>query len=389
MARAIRIGLLWHSRRSKNLGVGALTVGNIAIAGAVARDMGLDPQFHIFGVRDPFPPYDVGEPVGETMLDAKGMLLPGRFAREVRGMDVVLDIGGGDSFAEIYGPKRFTWMALTKLWTRAGGVPLVLSPQTIGPFEKTPYRQIATLAMKAADAVVVRDDKSAKAVRDMTAAVTPVDAIDVAFALGFERRAAGPADRVRVGLNVSGLLWNGGYSGRGEFNLGYDYRALTLGLLNRLSADPAVDIELITHACAPGGPDDDGPVADELAARYPRATRVPDFPSPAAAKGWIAGLDLLVAARMHATIAAYSSGVPVVPVSYSRKFEGLFGTLGYDWLVPHRGMDAAGALALLDRALASRPAMQAQIEQGLATVVQPRLDNYRAVLRRVFATAAR
>ncbi|MGB3247410.1 MAG: polysaccharide pyruvyl transferase family protein, partial [Sulfitobacter sp.] len=28
-------------------------------------------------------------------------------------------------------------------------------------------------------------------------------------------------------------------------------------------------------------------------------------------------------------IAAFSSGVPVIPMAYSRKFEGLFGTIGY------------------------------------------------------------
>jgi len=35
-------------------------------------------------------------------------------------------------------------------------------------------------------------------------------------------------------------------------------------------------------------------------------------------------------ARMHACIAAFSSGVPVVPMAYSRKFAGLFGALGYN-----------------------------------------------------------
>ena len=37
---------------------------------------------------------------------------------------------------------------------------------------------------------------------------------------------------------------------------------------------------------------------------------------------------------MHSTIAAFSSGVPVVPMAYSRKFNGLFiDTLGYDHMV--------------------------------------------------------
>jgi hypothetical protein len=44
------------------------------------------------------------------------------------------------------------------------------------------------------------------------------------------------------------------------------------------------------------------------------------------------GMDFF-GARMHACIAAFSSGVPVVPLAYSRKFNGLFTALEY----PHYG----------------------------------------------------
>ncbi|MBK7050721.1 MAG: hypothetical protein IPH54_08030 [Rhodoferax sp.] len=40
-------------------------------------------------------------------------------------------------------------------------------------------------------------------------------------------------------------------------------------------------------------------------------------------------MNFFTGARMHVYIAAFSSGVPVVPMAYSRKFNGLFGTLGY------------------------------------------------------------
>ena len=53
------------------------------------------------------------------------------------------------------------------------------------------------------------------------------------------------------------------------------------------------------------------------------------FEGPIEAKSFIANLDLLVGSRMHSTIAAMSSGVPVLPLSYSRKFEGLFGSIDY------------------------------------------------------------
>ena len=55
--------------------------------------------------------------------------------------------------------------------------------------------------------------------------------------------------------------------------------------------------------------------------------------SPVAAKSHIAGLDVFIGSRMHATIAAFTAGVPTVPVAYSRKFAGFFGSLGYGALV--------------------------------------------------------
>ena len=36
---------------------------------------------------------------------------------------------------------------------------------------------------------------------------------------------------------------------------------------------------------------------------------------------------------MHATIGAYSSGVPTIPFAYSRKFEGVFSDLDYEYVV--------------------------------------------------------
>lgn len=36
---------------------------------------------------------------------------------------------------------------------------------------------------------------------------------------------------------------------------------------------------------------------------------------------------------MHATIGALSAGIPVIPFSYSRKFEGLFSSLNYPYVL--------------------------------------------------------
>ena len=50
-------------------------------------------------------------------------------------------------------------------------------------------------------------------------------------------------------------------------------------------------------------------------------------------------MDCFIGTRMHATIAAMSSGVPVIPVSYSRKFEGLYSTLNYKYCISLESME--------------------------------------------------
>ena len=51
------------------------------------------------------------------------------------------------------------------------------------------------------------------------------------------------------------------------------------------------------------------------------------------AKSYISRMDVLIGSRMHATIASFTSGVPTIPVAYSRKFAGFFGNLDYPVLV--------------------------------------------------------
>ena len=66
---------------------------------------------------------------------------------------------------------------------------------------------------------------------------------------------------------------------------------------------------------------------------HPNLILSPLFLDPISAKSYIAGMDFFMGARMHSTIAAFSSEVPVVPMAYSRKFNGLFtDTLQYPYM---------------------------------------------------------
>lgn len=385
MRKTLRIGLLWHSPSSGNLGVGALTLANLAIARDVAREMGFEPQFTIMGMREANRPYLGEDEATRYPIDTKILLSPTGFWSAIARQDGALDIGAGDSFAEIYGLKRFMFLWLTKVMTLARGKPLVFSPQTIGPFTKPLYKAMAKAVLEPAFAVVARDEASMEALKALAPKAKGALSVDVAFALPFEDRSAlRGGTRLRVGVNVSGLLFNEAESGRNRFGLGYDYAAVTRGLLRELVARQDVEVHLVTHALHATDPwDDDGRTADKLAAEFPAVVRVPNFPGPSEAKSYISSLDFLIAARMHACIAAFSTRTPVVPVAYSRKFTGLFGTLGYRWLAPVQGMRNEQVLEFLLERLEHRDEMARDIEAGMAKV-DTLLDVYRGELRRFF-----
>lgn len=387
--RTISIGLLWHAVNSGNLGVGALTVSNIALARQAAAAAGLTPKFRILGFVDRGQPHYVSGPdIEVTALNTRAMAPGGAYWRSLSRLDCVLDIGAGDSFTDIYGPKRFAFLWLTKALALARGVPLLMSPQTIGPFSKPIQTRLAAAVMRRADLVIARDPLSFDVARKMAPSARVEQAVDVAFAMPFQRRDRQDRKITEVGLNVSGLLFNGGYSGANEFGMQVDYADYTRRLIRALQAKPGISVHLICHVNSDDLPqDDDRRVADRLAGEFPGVVRAPDFASPVAAKSYISGLDFLIAGRMHACIAAYSSGVPVLPVAYSRKFVGLFdGVLGYPHMIPVTGLSTEEALALTLDKFDNRAALATDIQHGLRKV-EGLLDSYRAELIRLFTSA--
>ena len=82
---------------------------------------------------------------------------------------------------------------------------------------------------------------------------------------------------------------------------------------------------------------------------------------------------------MHACIAAFSSGVPVVPVAYSRKFNGLFGTLNYPDFVDGKEATSQQALVQTMAWFDNRKSLKDGIEAS-SSIVDERLNRYEAAI---------
>ena len=88
---------------------------------------------------------------------------------------------------------------------------------------------------------------------------------------------------------------------------------------------------------------------------------------------------------MHATIAAFSSGVPVVPMAYSRKFNGLYvDTLHYDSLVDMKKESTNEIMDIIKKAFINRYELSTIIQDRQKTIVEVRkqqlLDDLKTIL---------
>ena len=293
-----------------------------------------------------------------------------------RHSDYILDIGQGDSFSDVYGRDRFASINLIHREAKKYHKPYCLLPQTIGPFNNPDIKEKAVKAIEDANIVMTRDKQSLDYVQKIAPLQKQVkEYIDVAFFLPYKKKEF-DRDKIHVGLNISALLWHGGYTRDNQFGLVVDYPSLVRQAIDYFLSLKDVQLHLISHVVGgERGIENDYAVSYDLCEEYgnPNITLSPLFLDPVAAKSYISGMDFFMGARMHATIAAFSSGVPVVPMAYSRKFNGLFlNTLSYPHLVDMKVDRAEDALTMIKDGFAHRDALRKEIRFQNETVVEKR-----------------
>ena len=356
----LRIGILWADPYCGNLGVAALAYSTIILFEKTAHRTGFRFDYTLWGAsRCGHDTIDTG--TGRIPVRTVRPFMGGDFPAFVRGCtakpvrigtplfsldflryDLVADMGAGDSYSDIYGITRFRNMDFTKSWSRKLHKKYILLPQTLGPFSCEEARTKAARSIAEADRVFARDRMSHDCARKLVPGKHIEQTIDTAFFLPYTKKSFG-SDKTKVGVNVSGLLWHGGYTNDNQFGLKSDYKETMLAVLDRLSGRDDLELHLISHVIGdPSQVDEDTHVMAELGKKYPRSIVAPTFRTPVEAKSYIAGMDFFTGARMHACIAAISSGVPVYPMAYSRKFNGLFReTLGYSPMGDLKEMNSA------------------------------------------------
>ena len=272
-----------------------------------------------------------------------------QYFRSFKECDVIFDVSMGDSFSDIYSMKLYRKMALEKIIAEKFGNYYVSLPQTYGPFYRKSSFILAKHILNNAGTIFCRDELSQIFLKEKMGIRHSILTSDMAFVLPYDKNAYkfGISQRQRLGINVSGLLYKGGFNSGNQFGLSLDYKELIDELLQ--SAVDKYEVHLIPHVVdlREEAHDDDYRACAMLNEKYPETILAPAFETPIQAKSYISNMDIFIGARMHSTIAAFSSGVITIPISYSRKFEGLFGSLDYPYVVNAKEESNKSAIELI------------------------------------------
>jgi polysaccharide pyruvyl transferase WcaK-like protein len=413
--RPIAIGLLGASFGAKNLGVAALACGTVA---SVFYSY---PNARLFIVDYAIEPatYQVKHPGGIASIELVNIrfskrfylhnniayllflalclrLLPSRKWRErlllrnrvlkaIHEADIIGSIAGGDSFSDIYGLRRLIYMALPQILVLQLKKPLVLLPQTFGPFKGTFAKAIARYILKRSKIVYSRDSGGFEAVRDLIG--RDRGRLEFSYDMGFALDPNIRTERIPfwmseydksiplVGVNVSGLLSIGGYTRNNMFNIKGDYHQLIHKLINYFIQTYRAHVMLVPHVFGTDDESESDVIAcrrvhddiDDRLRNYVHLIRG-EF-NQYEIKALIGRCDFFVGSRMHACIAAISQCVPAVGLAYSRKFQGVFDSVGMEELVIDiREHDEDAIMAFLERAYQRRQELRAKLEANIPAV---------------------
>ncbi len=253
-----------------------------------------------------------------------------RYWKIINKIKLVAAINGGDGFSDIYGVRIFRGRLDGIKIAMKYNIPLMMLPQTIGPFKSEEIKEQAIEILKYAKWIFVRDEKFIDALNmfQLKYEITK----DLSYYMKPEPWKVDVPEG-SVGINVSGLALSNNFPGlQGQFD---SYPQLIKTIISFFQKK-GKNIFLIPHSYNYWHPEKNNDdleacktIYDEIEDKTNIVLVSKDMISPQI-KYLISKMSFFIGTRMHANFAAIYTNVPVFGLAYSYKFEAGFNANGLD-----------------------------------------------------------
>jgi colanic acid/amylovoran biosynthesis protein len=263
-------------------------------------------------------------------LPAPKPSLPAALLNDLKRSDVLLSIGG-DNYSLDYGLASLFYFSGIADAAMAMGKPAVLWGASVGPFTREPQAEQRMVAhLNRLNLISVRESRSIEYLRGIGVHQNVLPVIDSAFAMKpqplntdawWPKQTGGGVLALNIGWLIDSLRRRAGQSDGviGE----------VVAFVRDVLARTDLAVLLVPHVAPLSGQAENNDdhlnqrLLQALGGVNPRLSQVPSGLNAAQLKYIISQSRLLIAARTHATIAAFSTGVPTLSIAYSVKAKGI------------------------------------------------------------------
>jgi colanic acid/amylovoran biosynthesis protein len=295
---------------------------------------------------------------------------------------------GGDVLTEDYGTLSFLSYFINFYFAILLNKPIIIYGETIGPFKHFYNKILIRYLLNNSSLITVRENISFETLKLLKISTPFHLSADSAFLLE-------PVSKERVnsifqiehitkskpivGIAVSKLISGYGFNKYSDKESKYQaYVDLMSQCIQHVISTYNMTIMFVPHVIIPGH--DDRVVALDILKTLPMTESIISINNeytPEELKAIIGNCDIFIGARMHACIAAISSCVPTIAISYGTKTQGIIGDmLGLsDYIINIEEINFYKIKLIIDNIILNRLLLKKQIESNINNIRAEALKN--------------
>lgn len=304
--------------------------------------------------------------------------------------DLVISTGGYH-LADLHFPEK-VGVLWEHYFLNQLDTPVVIYAQSLGPFERQPYRRMTKIALDKSKVIITRDRKSKKFVEDLGVSTPVYYTADAAFSMSQQRNNESDLDILsasetlpnenEVTVSISVRKWEHTNPSMSVA----DYAQAIADVADWLVKEKNLNVVFASTCTGLAGYHSDDRfmsvrIAERMECRQQDEVQIisGEYTSQDLIKIY-EQMDLHIGMRMHSNILAMMAETPVVAIKYRFKTEGLMEQFGLlEYMIDINNVDEGSLCQIIGNALSNRSSITKIIQSKLPTVQDKSRDSAQIV----------